>query len=56
MKGGDAKLQFVTYESLFALMQTMFALVAAISSVITLVVTIVKLNGSSKGNGRKRKK
>ena len=55
-KGGDAMGTYVTYESLFALMQILLTLIGVITGIITLVIAIVKLYAEHSDSKNKRKK
>ena len=48
-KGGDT-VQYVTYESMFALAQLIFSAIGAAASIITLIIAIIKLNNKRKNN------
>ena len=47
-------MQYVTYESMFALAQLIFSAIGAAASIITLTIAIVKLNGSKSEKKRKK--
>ena len=47
---------YVTYESLFALMQILLTLIGVITGIITLVIAIVKLYAEHSDSKNKRKK
>ena len=56
MKGGDTMNTYITIENLFAFTQILLTLTIAVTGIITLVITIVKLYAKHSDTKNKRKK